>query len=103
MLGHNEPCDDVAVYDVALHDFSDVGFSLHLIPHTFRINHHTGPLGAMIEAASFIGAHDVFQVQPLRFLFKAGVERLRSKLGAAPTGIVGAPLIGADEDMSFKS
>ena len=56
----------------------------------------------MIETPGFIGAYDVFQVQPLRFLFKAGMERLRSKLGAAPTGIVGAPLVCTDENMSGK-
>ena len=28
------------------------------------------------------------------------MERLGSKLGAAPTGIVGAPLVGTDENMS---
>ena len=54
----------------------------------------------MIEAPGFIGAYDVFQVQPLRFLLEASVEGFRSKLGATPTGIVGAPLVCTDENMT---
>jgi hypothetical protein len=57
-------------------------------------------LGTMIEAPRFIGTYDVFQVQPLCFLLKARMERLRSKLGATPAGIVGAPLVCTDENMT---
>jgi hypothetical protein len=55
----------------------------------------------MIEAPGFVGAYDVFQVQPLRFLLEPGVKRFRSKLGAAPTGIVEAPLVCTDEDVAL--
>jgi hypothetical protein len=55
----------------------------------------------MIEAPGFIGAYDVFQVQPLRFLLEAGVEGFRSKLGATPAGIIRAPLIRTDENVAF--
>jgi hypothetical protein len=53
----------------------------------------------MIKAPGFVGANDVLQVQPFRFLFKAGMERFGAKLRAAPAGIVGAPLICADKNM----
>jgi hypothetical protein len=53
----------------------------------------------MIETPGFVGSNDVLQVQPLCFLLKPGMERFRPKLGAAPTGIVGAPLVCADENM----
>jgi hypothetical protein len=102
MLGHDEASHDLALDNVTLHDFRHVGFGFNLIPHAFWIDHNARPLSTMIEAPSFIGADNVFQVQPLRFLLKTGVERLRSQLGTAPTRIVGAPLIGTDENMSLK-
>ena len=76
------------------------GYTTFPLRGTFRIDHDTRPFGAMIEAPGFIGAHDVFQVQPLRFLLEVSVERLRSQLGAAPAGIVGRTLVGADENMT---
>ncbi len=102
MIGHDETGHDLALDDVVLHDFGYVGFGLDLIPHAFGIDHDTRPLGAMIEAPGFIGAYDVFQVQPLRFLLEVGVEGFRSKLGTTPTGIVGAPLVCTDENMTLK-
>ena len=99
--GHDETGHDLALDDVTLHDFRHVGFGFDLIPHAFWIDHDARPLGTMIQAPGFIGAYDVFQVQPLRFLLEASVECLRSKLGATPTGIVGAPLIRTDEDVTF--
>ena len=100
MIGHDETGHDLALDDVALHDFRHVGFGFGLIPHDFGVDHDARPLGTMIEAPGFIGAYDVFQVPPLRFLLEAGVECLRSKLGATPAWIVGAPLVCADEDMT---
>jgi hypothetical protein len=102
VTGHDETGHDLALDDVALHDFRHVGFGFDLIPHAFGIDHNTRPFGTVIEAPGFIGTYDVFQVQPLRFLLEAGVESLRSKLGATPTGIVGAPLVCTDEDMTGK-
>ena len=102
MIGHDETGHNLALDDVALHDFRHIGFGFHLIPHAFGIDHDARPLGTMIETPCFIGSHDVFQVQPLRFLFEAGVERLGSKLGTTPTGIVGAPLVRTDKNMPGK-
>ncbi len=101
MIGHDQSCYDLALDDVALHDFRHVGFGFDLIPHAFWIDHDARSFGAMVEAPGFIGADDVFQIQPLRFLLEVGVERLRSKLGATSTRIVGAPLVGTDEDVAF--
>lgn len=100
MIGHDETRYDLAFDDVALHDFRHVGFGFDLIPHAFGIDHDARPLGTMIETPGFVGAYDVFQVQPLGFLLEAGVERLRAELGATSTGIVGAPLVCADENMT---
>jgi hypothetical protein len=101
VIGHDETSHDLAFNDVAFHDFRHVGIGFDLIPHAFGIDHHAWPFCAVIEAPGFIRANDVFQVQPLRFLLEAGVERFRSELGAAPTRIVGAPLIRTDEDVAF--
>jgi hypothetical protein len=101
MIGHDETGHDLALDDMALHDFRHIGFRFDLIPHAFWIDHHARPFSTMIKAPGFIGADDVFQIQPLRFLLEVSVERLRSKLGATSTGIVGAPLIRTDEDVAF--
>jgi len=103
VIGHDETGHDLAFNDVALHDFRHVGFGFDLIPHAFGIDYDARPLGAMIETPGFIRADDVLQIQPLRFLLKVRVERFRSELGAAPTGIVGAPLIRTDEDVAFET
>ena len=100
MIGHDETGHNFAFDDMALHDFRHVGFGLDLIPHAFGIDHDAWPLSAMIETPCFIRTYDVFQVQPLRFLLEAGMERFRSKFGTTPTGIVGAPLVCTDENMS---
>ncbi len=65
MIGHDEAGHDLALDDMALHDFRHIGFGFDLIPHAFRIDHHTRPFGTMIETPGFIGADDIFQIQPL--------------------------------------
>lgn len=60
MIGHDETGYDLALDDVALHDFRHVGFGLDLIPHAFGIDHHARPFRAMIEAPGLIGTDDVF-------------------------------------------
>jgi hypothetical protein len=102
VIGHKETSYDLTSDNVTLHDFRHVGLGFDLIPHAFGIDYYARPFGAVIETSSFIGADDVFQVQPLRFLFKAGVESFRAQLRAAPTGIVGAPLVGTDENMTSE-
>ena len=97
MIGHDETGHHLALDDVSLHDFRHVGFGFDLIPHTFRIDDDARSLGTMIETPGLIGSDIILQVQPLRLLFKACVERLRAKLGTAPTGIVGTSLIGTDK------
>jgi len=101
VIGHDETGHHLAPDDVPLHDFRHVGFGFDLIPHTFGINHDAWPLRTVIEAPCFIRAYDALQVQPLRFLLKVSVERFRSELGAAPTGVVGAPLIRTDKNVAF--
>jgi len=102
MIRHDKTSHDFALDDMTLHDFRHVSFCFHLIPHTLRIDYDARSLGAMIETPGFVGSNNVFQVEPLCFLLKAGMERLRPKLGTAPTGIVGAPLIRADKNMSCE-
>ena len=102
MIRKDETGDHLALDDVAFHDFRHIGFCFDLIPHAFWIDDDARPFGAMIEASGFISAYDVFQVQPLRFLLEAGVERFRSELRAAPAWIVRAPLVGAYENMTRK-
>jgi hypothetical protein len=60
MIGHDETGHNLALDDVAFHDFRHVGLGLDLIPHTFWIDHHARPFGAMVEAPGFIGTDNVF-------------------------------------------
>jgi len=99
MIGHDETGHNLALDDMPLHDFRHVGFGLNLIPHAFRVDHDARSLGTVIETPGLIGAYDVFQVQPFRFLLKVRVKRFRSKSRAAPTGIVRTPLVCTDENM----
>ena len=101
MIGHDEAGHDLTLDDVAVHDFHHIGLGLHLIPHALRIDYDARSLSTMIEASGFIGTYNVFQVPPLRFLLEERMERLRSKLGAASTGIIRAPLIRTDENVAF--
>ncbi len=100
MIGHDKAGHHLAFDDMTLHDFRHVGVGFDLIPYPFGINHDARSLSTMIEAPGFIGPNDILQIQPFCFLFKARMERFRPKLGAAPTGIIGAPLVCADENMS---
>ena len=102
MAGQDETGHDFAFDDMALHDFRHIGFGFDLIPHAFWVDDDARSFGAMVETAGFIGADDVFQVQPFRFLFETGVERFRSELRAAPAWIIGASLVGTDENMTGK-
>lgn len=73
-MGHEEPFDEFSLYDVTLHDFFHVHFGSDAVPYAFGIDHHARPLGAIIEATRFVRANDPFEVEPLRLLFKTGVQ-----------------------------
>ena len=74
LMGHEEPFDEFSLYDVTLHDFFHVHFGSDAVPYAFGIDHHARPLGAIIEATRFVRANDPFEVEPLRLLFKTGVQ-----------------------------
>ena len=78
MIGHDETGHNLALDDVALHNFRHVTFGFDLIPHTFRIDHNARPLGTVIEAPGLISAYDIFQIQPFCFLLEVRVKRFRS-------------------------
>ena len=100
-MGHEESFDEFSLEDVTLHDFFHVRLGRDAVPHAFGIDHHARPLGAIIEAARFVGANDPFEVESLRLLFEKGVQGFRTELRAAASRIVGFPLVGTDENMSL--
>src|SRR5262245_9678773 len=103
MVGHEQAGHDFTVHNVPFHDFRHVGIGFHTVPDTFRVNHHAGTECAMVETAGLVRAHDVLEIQTLCLLLETVMERLRSKLGATPSGVVRTSLVDADENMSFES
>jgi len=103
MVRHHQAGHDFALEDVAFHDLGDVSVRFHLIPHAFRIDHDARAHGAMIETAGFVRPDDSFQIEPFRLLFEPGMQGFGAEFRTAAARIVGASLVGADEDMACKA
>ena len=102
MIGHDETGHNLALDDVALHDFRHVGFVGDPVPDSFRVDDDAGSHRTMVEATGFICPHQPFEIQTFRFALEMGVEFFRSPVGAAAARIVLGPLIDADENMTLK-
>lgn len=73
MVRHDQACDHFAPDDVAFHNFRDIRLRFDAVPDAFWIDNHAWAFGAMVQAAGLIGADDVLQIEPFRFLLKPGV------------------------------
>ena len=100
MVGHEETSHDFALHYVAFHDFRHIGVRFDAVPDSFGINDDAGSEGAMVETSGFIRANHILEVEPLRFLLEPGMQRLGSEFRAAAARIVGASLVGTNENMS---
>ena len=101
LIGHQESFDQLALYDVPLHDFFHVSLGRHAIPDPFRIDHHGRSLCAIIETTGLIGTDDAFQVESFCLLLETGVERIGAELGAAAARVIRFALVGADKNVSL--
>lgn len=102
MTRHQKPFDDFTLQNVSLHQFGHIGFRADPIPGAFRIDHHAGPIFAMIQAARLIGPNRSFDTQPLDFLFKERMQPFGPLVGTAPARVAFGPLIDTDKNMMGK-
>jgi hypothetical protein len=102
MVGHEQSSDDLSLQNMPFQDLCHVGFCSDPVPHSFRVDHHTGTQIAMVQAAGFIGAHKTLEIQSLCFAFKMCVKFLRSQVRTTAARIVLGTLIGTDEDVPLK-
>jgi hypothetical protein len=99
MTGHQEPFDDFALDNVALHQFRYIGFRADPIPGAFGIDHHARPIFAMIQTAGLIGPNGAFDSQPFHLFFEEGVQPLGPLIGTASAWVAFRPLIDTDKNM----
>ena len=102
MAGHQEPIDDFAVHDMALHDLSHVGLRPDPVPDPLRVDHNTGPVLTMIQAPGLIRAHGPLQSQPLHLFLEEGLQPLGAAIRTATLRIALRPLVHADENVMLK-
>lgn len=102
MVGHEQSGNNLAFQDMPLHNFCHVGLSSDPVPHSLRIDHHTGTQLAMVEAAGFISANKTFEIQPLRFILEVRMKFFRTQVCTTAARIVFLTLIRTDEDVSLK-
>ncbi len=74
MVGHEQSANDFAFQHVPLQDLCDIVFRTDPVPHSFRIDDHTGTQIAMVQTAGFVGANDTLQVEPLGFALEVCVK-----------------------------
>ena len=103
MTGHQEPFDDFALENVALHQFRHIGFRADPIPGAFGVNHHARPIFTVIQTAGLIGPDGAFDPQPLHLFFKEGVQPLGSLIGTASPRVAFRSLIDTDKNMMGES
>ena len=102
MIRHQQAGHDFALHDMPFHDFRDVRVRFDAVPHAFGVDDDAGALRTMVQAAGFVRAHDVLQIQALGFGLEAGVQGFRTQFRAAASRIVRGALVDTDEDMAFK-
>ena len=92
----------MAAYQVLLHDLRGIG-RLHMaVPYCLRVNHHRGPMFALVQAHGFIDAHRHAQSGGFRQLLQPGVEFAFSVRGAGRSWGIDWACVVANKDVAFK-
>jgi len=102
MVRHQQPLDDLALYDMAFHDFRHVRFVADPVPHALRIDDHAGAEVAMVQASGLVGAHDALQIEAFDFLLEKSMQAFRATGGAAAARVVRRPLVDTDKNVAFE-
>lgn len=102
MIGHEQPVNDFALYNVTLHDLRHIGLRSDPVPHAFRIDHHARAILAMIQAARLVRPDRAFEAQPLDFLLEERLKTFGPLIRTAATGVFLGPLVHADKDMMLE-
>jgi hypothetical protein len=102
LISQSQALDGPAAHQVLLHDLRGIR-CLHMpIPYGFRVNHHRGPVLALVKAHRFIDAHRRAQSGGFRQLLQLSVKFAFSIGGAGRTGSIGGTGVVANKDMAFK-
>jgi hypothetical protein len=101
-IGKSQPFDGTTAHQVLLHDLRGVR-RLHMaVPHGLRVNHHRGPVFALVQAHGLIDTHGCAQAGRLRQLLQLGVEFAFSVGGAGRPWSIGGAGVVANKDVAFK-
>jgi hypothetical protein len=98
----SQALDWPAAHQVLLHNLRGIR-RLHMaVPHGLRVNHHGGPVLALVKAHGLIDAHGRAQPCGFRQLLQLRVEFAFSIGGAGRPGSIGGTCVMANKDMAFK-
>ena len=102
MIRHEQAADDLTVDNMAFHNLRHVGLRLHAVPDALGVDHHAGPLRAMVQTAGFVRTNDILQIQALGFRLEPSVQSFRSQFRTTAPRIVRAALVDTDENMALE-
>ncbi len=83
-IGQTQPFDRLPFHQVLLDDFVYVFRSDEAVPDRIRIDHHGGPVLALVQASSFVDADLPFQARVLGSGLKGRQQGAFAIEGAAP-------------------
>ena len=102
LLGHAQPFHRPSA-DQVLGDNLRCVFGPHIaVPDCLRVNHHHGPMFALVQAAGFVDAHPAAQPGGLGQLLQLRVQIAFSIGGAGRPGRVRGACVVADKDVAFE-
>lgn len=101
-LREHEPLNRVTVHDVRFDDLFDIVSGDSSIPNRIRIDDHSGPVLALIEATGHIGTHPLFESSQRELLLEEELQAGLARRIAAAARMSGFPLIAADEKVLLE-
>jgi hypothetical protein len=101
LIGDEQSLHWLATDNMRLDDFVHI-FRLDVsVPDRFGINHHRGAKFALVEAAGFVGAHQLDAALG-QLGFEEALQLALAGGVAAAAGVAGFSLVHADKNMLFK-
>ncbi len=101
-IGDAQPFDRTAAYKMLPHDLFGV-FRLHApVPDGVRVDHHGGPVLALVQAAGFVDAHLRSQPSLAGELLQPRVQLALPVARAGGPWRIGGTRVEADKDVAFE-
>jgi hypothetical protein len=102
LFGDSQPFHRAAAHQVLSNNFFGVFRPYIAVPHGIRINHHRGPMLALVQAAGFVDPHLRTKSSFSRQLLQPCVQFAFSILRAAGPRRIGGADIMADKNVTFE-